>query len=165
MATKKSFEGIYIPDGIIRGNVIDSFTLTPANFVAAGKGDLAAQEPLFWDRAFIDLHSKSKLYIFISKNLSGHKVQLSIKLFSFHQNPPKQMGNFEVDFNSGSSSNAVITKISVPYSTPIAEFYAKSPKEYVSDSACIELSFPNYYDVGIQEVKVDIYQDFLIKFK
>lgn len=158
MATKQSISQMYFQTGIIRGNIIDSFILTPAKFVVEGKGDLAALEPLFWDKVFIDLNAKSKLYIIISKNLKGNHVQLSFKLASFFQNPPRENGTINVVFEFGKSANPIVTKFQVPYSSGLASYSVRSLKEYVDDSAIIELTCPGYSDVAIQEVKVEIFE-------
>ncbi|HRC32671.1 MAG TPA: hypothetical protein PK736_04445 [Bacteroidia bacterium] len=147
--------------GIIMGSRVDTFTLTPLNFYIKDKGDLAAMHPLFWDRMFIDFDSRSKLYIHIEKNLKGNKVQLSLLLNSFYpgNNPPKPIGLIDVNFNDFDFPKKNTGKIPVPLqSTPgFTEYYVQSSDVCNRDGTAVELTFTDFVDLMLVQVKVEIF--------
>lgn len=106
------------------------------------------------------MDSQSILYIYIRKNLKGNKVQITLSLASLYLNDnPPPVGEIKVDFEIFSNPKKNTGKIPVPIFTPAGytKFYLQSPHVIDSDSAVVELTFADFYNVYVKEVKVEIF--------
>lgn len=144
--------------GIILGQVLESFILSIRKPEIKGKGILMATNPLLWDGYYLDLNSKSKLYIQLAKGLLNRKVQLTFRLISFNNSPTTKVGNILVNFTNHVQPK--YEKLNVPFQTTLElqNFHIKSQEIFMQDSATIEVLFPEYQDIMLESVKVEVFQ-------
>jgi hypothetical protein len=143
------------PHGLF-GLLVDSFLLTVENSIIKNKGNIAAQNPLWWGVPFIDLgkSANSKLYIMITEPMQNRFAKISINAAIVNYGAKK---TGELQIKSIIANKPIVSKQSVVAYNGFINYTFTTPKFDSSSNPIIEFFSTDFDDITIREVLVEIY--------